>query len=199
MLEEPIFNPTAWFWQVAGRSDYWSSASGAYVETLPEGWFATIQDAVDAATGEDLTLKIVTPIASEADLSDVLRPHGLRGPSVSIADVETERARRLAAGFDYDFGDDRGIHRIGTTLDDMQGWDEVTKFANALVAIGDTATTILIATNSGAAEVTAFEWQHILVAAGAFRQPIWQASFALENLNPIPADYDDDARWVAAE
>ena len=49
------YDPFNWFWQVVGRADYWSSAAGAYVEALPEG-------------------AAFTPIASEADLSDVLRP-----------------------------------------------------------------------------------------------------------------------------
>src|SRR5690606_41968408 len=41
--------------------------------------------------------------------------------------VVAERDRRLAMGFDYDFQDERGVHRISTTPADMAGWDEVTK------------------------------------------------------------------------
>lgn len=110
-------------------------------------------------------------------------------PPPSAIDVIAERARRLSAGFDYDFGDGRGVHRIGTTPADMVGWDEVTKLASALAALGDTATTIPILTDSGQAEVTAIEWQQILVASAAFRQPIWMASFVLQAMEPIPADY----------
>ena len=40
-----------------------------------------------------------------------------------VAGILSERARRLATGFDYDFGDERGIHHIGTTPEDKRGWD----------------------------------------------------------------------------
>lgn len=44
----------------------------------------------------------------------------------TVADVVAERERRLALGFDYDVGDGRGVHHIGTTPDDMRKWmDEV--------------------------------------------------------------------------
>lgn len=108
----------------------------------------------------------------------------------------TERERRLADGFDYDFGDARGVHHIGTTAADMQGWDEVTKLANAQLALGDTGTTIQILTETGPAGVTALEWQQVLIASAAARQPVWLGSFALQAMNPIPADYaDNDAYW----
>lgn len=110
-------------------------------------------------------------------------------------DVIAERRRRLALGFEYDFGDARGVHKIGTTDSDMEGWAEVTSYANALIASGDTTTTISIATNTGAADVTASEWQQVLVASAAFRQPIWHASFVLQAMDPIPADYADDKWW----
>lgn len=112
------------------------------------------------------------------------------------AQVQAECARRLAAGFDYDFGDPRGVHRIGTTRRDMDGWDEVTKFATALINASDTTTTtITIATDTGACQVTSMEWNAILIAAAAFRQPIWLASFALQAMDPIPADYASDSYW----
>ena len=100
--------------------------------------------------------------------------------------VISERVRRLALGFNYDFGDARGVHRIGTTEGDMTGWDEVTSWANAMLALGNTATTITIVTDTGPAEVTAQEWQGVLAGAAAFRQPIWGASFVLMNMDPIP-------------
>ena len=107
------------------------------------------------------------------------------------------RGRRLSLGFDYDFGDARGVHHIGTTPDDMVGWDEVTKVANAMLATS-TPGTITIVTNTGPTEVTPLEWQAVLVAAGAARQPIWQASFVLQAMDPIPADYaTNPAYWPA--
>lgn len=109
----------------------------------------------------------------------------------TIADVAKERAKRLAAGFDYDFGDERGVHRIGTSQKDMEGWDEVTTGANAAVALGSGSTEFEIVTETGPVTVTALEWQSILLAATAFRQPIWTASFAIQQMDPIP----DPATW----
>ena len=109
--------------------------------------------------------------------------------------IARERDRRLSGGFDYDFGDIRGVHRIGTTPKDMSGWDEVTKLAAACLATGNNDAPILVSTDTGAVSVTALEWQEILLAAAAFRQPVWQASFVLSAMSPIPADYADDGYW----
>lgn len=110
--------------------------------------------------------------------------------------VWTERDRRLAAGFDYNFNDARGVHRIGTTTADLIGWDEVTKFSQALISTGNSSGTITILTDTGPAVVTALEWQQIMLAAAAFRQPIWGASFAIAAMDPIPADYaTNEAYW----
>ena len=116
-------------------------------------------------------------------------------PPPTADDVIRERERRLAVGFDYDFADARGVHRIGTTDADMKGWDEVTKVANAMLALGDTASTIGIVTETGPTQVTSLDWQHVLVAAGAFRQPIWATSFALQTMDPLPADVTADELW----
>lgn len=113
----------------------------------------------------------------------------------AIAAIVAERERRLAVGFDYDFGDTRGVHRIATADQDMRGWDEVTKVANAMLALGDDISTIDIVTETGSVNVTAIEWQHVLVAAGTFRQPIWTASFALQAMDPIPEDVSEDGLW----
>lgn len=116
-------------------------------------------------------------------------------PNPSREDVILERQRRLAAGFDYDFHDSRGVHRIGTTDRDMFGWDEVSKGAAALLALDMPDAKIQVVTATGPVEVSALEWQYVLLAAAAFRQPIWQASFALQVMEPIPMDYSDDSYW----
>jgi hypothetical protein len=73
-----FFNIKDWFWVVGGdTSKAWSSAASAYVTEYP-------------------TDKL-TRIASEAELSDVLRVYGLRGPYVSINDVRAEAQRRIIA------------------------------------------------------------------------------------------------------
>jgi hypothetical protein len=115
---------------------------------------------------------------------------------ITQAEVVRERDRRLALGFEYDFGDVRGVHRIGTTEADLKGWDEVSKYAGALIDIGDTTTQIVIATDTGQCTVTAPEWRAIEIASAEFRQPLWAKSFALMASNPIPADFTNDQHWT---
>lgn len=112
------------------------------------------------------------------------------------SEVAAERDRRLALGFDYNFGDARGTHRIGTTKADLDGWAEVSTYAGALIDSGDLTTTISIATDTGVCAVTAPEWRAVEIASAAFRQPLWAKSFALMAQAPnIPADYTDDSHW----
>ena len=114
----------------------------------------------------------------------------------TVDDVAAERERRLALGFDYDFGDARGVHRFATSEADMRGWDEVTKWAHAAIALGDPDATMHILTETGPCVVTAQEWQSVLMAATAARQPLWAASFALQAMSPIPSDYaTNEAYW----
>jgi hypothetical protein len=131
------------------------------------------------------------------DLSKLLTA-GMKVAQTRLAQtaaVIAERERRLAAGFDYDFEDTRGVHRIATSEQDMRGWDEVTKIASAMIALGDHISTIDIVTETGPVPVKAIEWQRVLVAAAAFRQPVWAASFALQAMETIPADVTDDRHW----
>lgn len=115
----------------------------------------------------------------------------------NASNVESERDRRLALGFDYDFGDARGVHRIGTTPDDLNGWNEVSTLAGALARTGDMTATITILTDTGLCAVTALEWANIEIAAGAFRQPIWTGSFVLSAMDPVPTDYaTNDSYWT---
>lgn len=176
MMFASLYTPRDWFWIVGGdESRAWSSAAGAYVAEYP--------------------VELTTRIADEAELTDVLRGHGLSGPLVAAEDVARERTRRLALGFDYDFGDARGVHRIGTTEADMAGWDEVSKGAQAAINLGEPDVVLSLVTDTGPVAVTALEWQQILAAATAHRQPIWAASFALQAMSPIPAAYADAAYW----
>jgi hypothetical protein len=116
-------------------------------------------------------------------------------PAPTVDDIVSERTRRLTAGFDYNFGDARGVHHIGTTDEDMKGWDEVTKASQAAIALSQPSTVINIVTNSGAVAVSALEWQQVLLAAAAARQPLWAKSFTLEAMSPIPRDFTSDSYW----
>ena len=120
----------------------------------------------------------------------------IANPPGTIAQVAAERERRLALGFNYDFGDTRGVHHIGTTAADMVGWGEVSTYVGALIDSGDVTTLIVIATNTGICQVTAPEWRAIEIAAAEFRQPLWSASFVLMAMSPIPAGYQNDSYWT---
>lgn len=130
--------------------------------------------------------------AWQAAIDDALQPS-----APTAADVVAERSRRLALGFDFDFGDARGVHRLGTSEQDLAGWREVTDLAGALLAMNLTTTPITIVTDTGPVQVTPGEWQAILIVAAAFRQPIWAASFTLQAMDPIPADFAADGYWPA--
>lgn len=111
-------------------------------------------------------------------------------------DVIVERNRRLEAGFDHDFKDPRGVHRIGTTKADLEGWNEVDKLAGLIRRGAVPENAITISTDTGPATITTEEWDQIQAEAHAFRQPIWHASFTLQDMTPIPSDYDHDSYWT---
>lgn len=128
-----------------------------------------------------------------------LVPWEMEPPAPTVEDVVQERSRRLALGFDYDFGSTGtpSIQHVGTTEQDMQGWNEVTTWADSQIALNDTTSTVTILTDNGQATVTALQWMGVINAASAFRQPIWRDSFALQAMSPIPSDYTDDKWWLA--
>lgn len=181
-IDTRTYNPADWGWQIADDdARWWSSKDGAWSGENPDPEKLTIIDSIE-------------------NLDQVLRNSGLKSPLVLPVDVHAERDRRLAAGFEYDFGDSRGVHLIRTSPADMIGWDEVTKLAQAQINLKTfdpnfEMMPITIATGTGVTQVTPIEWQHVMIAASNFRQPIWAASFFLETLNPIPDDYADDSRW----
>jgi hypothetical protein len=77
----------------------------------------------------------------------------------------------------------------------MIGWDEVTKAATCLTTLGMGSQNINIVTDTGPVTVTAAEWLQIIIAATVNRQPIWAASFTLQSMLSIPADFADNAWW----
>lgn len=111
------------------------------------------------------------------------------------SDVDALLDAKLAQGFDFDFGDERGIHRINTTREDLEKWSEVTQIAQTYINLNTPAAIIRIKTGTGICDVTAAEWQQVLVAAAQFRQPLYQAAFALKAEDPIRADFADAGNW----
>lgn len=136
-------------------------------------------------------------IAAWVEKGNTIAPYVPPAPTPN--DVAAERDRRLTLGFNYNFGDARGIHHFNTTAKDMEGWDLVTKLKDSLLQSGDTTSKIKIMTGTGVTEVTAPEWNAVLLYAGLnFQQPLWQASFILQAMNPIPADYaTNPSYWPA--
>lgn len=201
-LGEPLPNRVGFEWMGGGHV-HMRPAAGLEVKTLAEDGETPVRhervyEIVELdPTGAGTVDTPGTPEYDEAN-DRVTRAHVLSLPAATSGMVQIECARRLALGFDYDFGDDRGVHRIATTKKDMEGWREVTDIAAARVATAD-ETPIAILTETGAALVTPMEWQAVLKAAAAFRQPIWAASFALQNANPIPDDYAADEHWTGQE
>lgn len=119
---------------------------------------------------------------------------------------EIIKKRKLlqGVGFDFDFRtipggnpeDPRGIHHIGTTKEDLEGWDEVTKFASLMQSLGQQNTEIAIDTDTGPTTIQAWEWTFVLLASGQFRQPLWARASELSYLDPIPQDVvSNDAYW----
>lgn len=153
------FDATHWFWIVGSdESRAWSSAAKAYVEE----WPADRQ----------------TRILNEAELTDVLRAHGLPGPLVTVADVKAEAQRRIVA-------------LTGAT--DLQSC--LIKQLNANMRaneLNDKRLTGGELTIEEAAEAAA------LRGLAESIKSVRAASNEIEAMSPIPADYADDSRWVAA-
>lgn len=136
------------------------------------------------------------PVVWDVPEPVVIEPEVVEEPEAPIEyRLYVERTRRLEAGFDYNFDDARGVHRLNTTKADMEGWDEVTKLSTAALLSNKPTTTIALKTATGIVDVTAAEWQAILMVAGGVRQKIYQAYFALKEMDPIPSDFADDVYW----
>lgn len=114
--------------------------------------------------GEAFSQPVITP--TEAEL---------------LAHVETLREEKLAAGFDYDFGDGRGVHTFGTTPADRRGWAEVEAIATAANQAGQATLQIDIRTDTGDVTIEAQEWPAIRLAATQTFQPVWQASWTVKD------------------
>lgn len=173
MLDVPIFTPADWYWQVAGRTDYWSSASASYVETLPEG-------------------REFTPISSEAELSEVLRPYGLRGPVIAAEDVNAERDRRIVAG--------KTINGVAVTGrdEDARNLTNLALAAQLRLASADTTTlTTFRDGNNVDHDLTPAEMLALWQGSAAYVSALYAASWVIKALDPIPLDFDADSRWPA--
>lgn len=154
------YDPADWFWIVAGdETRWWSSAAGAYVA-------APVRAFLDAGG-------LPTRIAGEAELADVLRPHGLTVPLPAGDDVRAEAERRLMALVGardrrhLDIVMANGVREATRLLRKGEAiWTaEEAARAAALAGYDDTIETIRVASNAMEADP--------------------------------PADFDDDRHWPA--
>lgn len=155
------------------------------------GQCPSVPNVIDLPNGDQVCAPDVDGVYGDYTLKAWM----MDAPPPTVDDVIFERSIRLSVGFDYDFGDSRGVQHIGTTESDMKGWAEVTDWSNSQTALGNTSATITIVTDTGQAAIVPLDWMKILNAAGLFRQPIWEASFVLQAMNPIPDDYKDEKWW----
>lgn len=178
---------------IADSAPFTGADGTNYPGNYPKGeidGMSAVTDLDPTGSGEIVTYG--TPVLSGDHYE---RTVTLSSPPVTLQMVIDERARRLAQGFDYPFGDARGTVHIGMADHDMVGWNDVDKIVNALIATGNGNQTISITPETTSITITALEWCAIMIAAGTARQPIWAASFTLEAMDPIPVDYADDSHW----
>ncbi len=82
----PNFDPTNWYWIVAGSSSQvYSSKAGDYVQVANPAYVAWL------GTGG-----VPTPIASEAELGEVLAPYQLRPvPTAALDSYQDAHAKKI--------------------------------------------------------------------------------------------------------
>lgn len=150
------YRPDKWYWIVDGNpARAWSSYAGAWVDTWP----------ADA----------VTLIASETELSDVLRKYGLALPAPSAQDVKAEAQRRIIA-------------LTGATSFEAC----IIKQMNALMR----ATELTNKKASGEALTDSERGEALALQSVADAiKGVRQKSNEIELLEPIPANYRDDTHW----
>lgn len=184
-MSDTPYDPFAWFWQIGDDdSRYWSSAAGAYIETLPGG------------AG-------LTRIASEAELSDVLRPHGLRVPLASNEDVNAERDRRIATGASFPVDGVGDVALTGRDFD-MIVLSQKRVEASVKKNAGSTAADVLFRDAGNTNRMFTPDQMISLVDQGqAWVQAVMEVSWAMKDgtgefSDGIPADFADDKWWPAA-
>lgn len=152
-----MYDPRNWFWIVGGdESRAWSSAAGGYVTSWPA--------------------EQVTRIASEQELSDVLRPYGLSGPHVSPADVKAEAQRRIIVM--------TGVADLQSCLIKQSNANMRANELNDIRMSGGTLTP--------EEEAEAAALRGLAAAIKAIRA----RSNVIEAMDPIPADFARDDYWL---
>jgi len=171
-------------------------------EPIPPGW-VIIEPPTDPQSDKCYQYMLGTWVELTIEEADELIQQAT--PRPTIEDIGEERNRRLALGFNYDFCDERGVQFINTTPKDMEGWNQVTQLKDVMfqVMMANPESNAVnlpmteISTGTGRVVITAAEWLQILLYAAQYhQQPLWQKSFDLQAMDPIPYDYTDDVYWT---
>jgi phage tail sheath gpL-like len=128
----------------------------------------------------DLT-KLITAADKAAEAADALR-----------AAVNAERDRRIVAG--------KTINGVAVTGrdEDARNLTNLALVAQVRIASGDTATlTTFRDGNNTDHDLTPAEMLALWQGSAAYVSALYAASWVIKALDPIPADYDADARWPA--
>lgn len=119
-------------------------------------------------------------------------------PEPGDADVDMERARRIAEGKDVIV---TGLSSSPVALqmrpDDQVNLLGLAQEAQLRKALGNTAPFNFRDRLNVVHVMTADQMLEFALQAGAFKSAVIEASWALKSPNETPADYDDDARWPA--
>lgn len=178
------YDPHDWYWFIGkDRSQAWSSAAGALV-----------------GSGE-VDVGRVTTIDTAESLSDVLRQYGLRVPKPTRDDVSRERDRRIALGCtvittagnirvqtrdETDFRNINGLVSRGLVLKLQESSPSppkdavLTPFRDAEDNVHQFDSTTLISLGFQVAQCV---------------QTIYDRSWTLKAMDPIPIDFDSDKYW----
>lgn len=173
------YDPYDWFWVVAGDdARAWSSAAASYVSDYP--------------------LDRLTRIDTEQNLSDVLRPYGLKGPYISSLDVNSERDQRMAL---FTFGG-KVYDLAGQSLANVSGAGTL-----ALAAIVNGAQpgdlrwadpnedfTWITHDNTIVPMDAQTCWAFAQTAASWRKHCIYKAR-TIKDMDPVPADFTSDKYW----
>lgn len=178
------YDPRNWHWVIGSDgSRAWSTASSSYVAEYPS----------DA----------VTRIASEAELRDVLRPYGIRGPGADAVDVTAERDRRLMvfpyAGKLFNFVDGKGsdLNVAGAGTMALAAIVAGAQAGDLRWAYQDRDFTWIAADNT-LILMDAFQALAFAKAAGVWKERHIFAARTLKDASPIPGDYTSDNYWPTA-
>ena len=113
------------------------------------------------------------------------------------AAVDAERDRRLAAGVLVALTGYTAPLRIQCGGTDRTNLTGLCLTADRRLAAGDTATLPFRCRGNVTHDLTPAQMVEAFDHASAFHTAVMQASWALKDTNPIPADYAADARWPA--